>query len=247
VTQIFLTGSGAVTAYWPDPGNWNPTHTIECVSCGGTGSAGNSGMGVSGNGGIGGAYAIANNLSLTFPVPYCALGQSAGVGGYATNFNSTSITPITTPGTVSAGANFYPAGNVGGNVGQGQGTYNAGGGGGGGAGPHGAGQAGTQATSASAAGQGGSGDAGSTPGGAAGGVSGASGTQWDASHGIGAGGGGAQSTLAAGTGGNYGGGGGGGQWSGQKSGGSPGLGLIVITYTPYTPPPPAGAYVAVLG
>jgi hypothetical protein len=73
VTQIFLVaGADNITIrYFPDPGNWNSINHIECVGCGGPGNAGTtSGDGGSGGGGGGGAWAVGENLSPVFPVPY---------------------------------------------------------------------------------------------------------------------------------------------------------------------------------
>jgi hypothetical protein len=96
MTQVFLTAGSS----FPDPGNWNPNNNkVECLGYGGKG--GNSGTGNLGAGGGGGGdYAVATNMTPTWPAQYCVGTANSGI---CTNFNTASTTASTTPGTVSAG------------------------------------------------------------------------------------------------------------------------------------------------
>lgn len=111
MTQIFLL-KGAYhgeNRTWPDPGNWNPVNTIECVGAGGYGYNGEpwDGMqGGSGHGGGGGAYAKGTNMTPTWPAKYVVAHsvQAPSSGADSTIFNSHewSNSSIVPAGTVKA-------------------------------------------------------------------------------------------------------------------------------------------------
>jgi len=248
MTQVFLVSPLNTNATWPDPGNWNPTNKIEIVSAGSSGTAPNYNTppGWSGFGGGGGGYGVVNNDTVSFPANYYV-----GQAGYPTQFNTgvgSTTRPTSGPGVWVASASFgtngqvttggpagYPSGFAGGSGGA-NGTANVGSGGGGAAGPHGAGSDG----GSSPAYAGGAADGGTVAGPTASGGNGNSGTQFDATHGCGAGGaGGATTGVNGGIGGAYGGGGGGGGGNSSPggNGGSPGQAIIIITYTPLAKPP----------
>lgn len=258
--RVFLYSTNNAVAYWPDPGDWNPSaNTVECVGAGGNGAVFTATLS---NAGTGGSYAVGHNLALTFPVPYSIAsggtdpGAAGNVPTFATNFNVASNAPQRSGANVvsaSCGVNgangtgtgsngiVWPAGfagGSGGNMPPNHGAYGGAGGGGAG-GPEGVGITGG-AGGGSGAGAGGAandGASGSGAGGAAGGGNGGSGTDWDASHGLGGGGGGGSSSVVnGGHGGQYGGGGGGANLTPDGAGGVGGDGLIVITYTPLLKP-----------
>ena len=136
-------------------------------------------------------------------------------------------------GPVFVASTTYSGGR-GGNVAAGGGQAASGGGGAGG--PNGAGNNGSDAA-ASTASAGGSGGAGL--GGAGGpntGGAGGAGTEYDGTHGSGGGGGGLRGSGTAGLGGAYGAGGGGQSSGSSGTSGAGRAGLIVITYTPSSPP-----------
>ena len=249
MTQVFITSPISGLPTWPDPGDFNPTNTVECVGMGGAGVQYYSpSAGWPGGGGGGGAYAIGTNVPVTFPVPYILTANPA----YTIFGSHTYTPPPSTPGTVwaqggatslgsgmpggDAGTLYYPSGNAGGKGGSTQpgGTNGGTSGGGGAGGPHGPGTAAVNNTSPSTPTAGGAADGGTVAGGAAG-SAGQSGTQFDATHGIGSGGGGGTAVLTGPAAGSYGGGGGGG--FGAAAGGAGGGPLIVITYTPFVVPP----------
>lgn len=250
MTQIFLTGTNGSIVNWADPGDWNPVNKVELIGAGGPGATGVTDA-AGGGGGAGGAYAIANNMTLTFPVKYAVFNSGTGLSS-CTMFNSTGTAFSTTPGELkaengrlggtgnggAASTQFFPAGFAGGKGGNtsSNGFGDRGGGGGGAGGPSGAGVAGAVG-STTAAGVGGTGNGGTVAGGGVG-AAGGDGTQFDATHGCGGGGGGSPWNAAAGRGGNYGGGGGGGgnNDAGFRTGGAPAQGLIIITYTPLAAP-----------
>lgn len=258
-TVIYLTSGTS----WTVPGDWNSTNnTIEVIGGGANGTSGASGNapvnpcfglggpGSGGSGGGGGAYSKVTNLSLT---PSASIAYAVGTAGGDTYLcNSTSNCSSISATAVQVGAKGA-SGSSGGSSSSGVGTIKVsggsgagpsggnGGGGGGAGGLHGAGSSGSGSS-------GGSGDAGNT-------AAGANGTQYDGSHGSGGGGGGggaggeAQVGGSGSSGGLYGAGGGGGGGGGEYleacygspppaggSGGSGRAGLIIITYTPITPP-----------
>lgn len=251
MTQVFLFNTNNVQGNFPDPGNWNPTNTVECLSNGGQGGAFNQMDGTAGGGGAGGSYAVGNNLVYTFPIPY-NVSNTGNTVGAATNFgiynfgdNFVNPTPnvvsapspnipVNTLGGIPAGGNILklPTGFDGGRGGNGAGT--GGGGGGGAGGPAGAGVTGGVGNAGAA---GGAGNNGGTPG-VASGQPGNPGTNWDASHGCGSGGGGGIGAGAAGAGGSFGGGGGGSGANNASVRGAATNGLIVINYTPHYVGPP---------
>jgi hypothetical protein len=97
MTQVFLLAAVGLQSF-PDPGNWNPVNTVECLGNGGKGGTGSVAGG--GGGGGGGSYAIGNNITPTFPAPYTVpLGTTSGSN---CNFNTATAGTSTTPGTVSA-------------------------------------------------------------------------------------------------------------------------------------------------
>lgn len=254
MTQVFLLTTGTAGATWPDPGNWNPANTVECIGAGARGGIYQAVNPNGGGGGGGGAYGKASNMALTFPVNYWCFAGNTTNTNFAVSFNTAGYSnPSPAPNSVYAGCApvnpggggggtgataFSPAGFAGGNGGS---TSNsarwAGGGGGGAGGPHGAGSTGSNATSATAFGAGGASDGGTVTGPSTVAAAGNKGTQFDASHGTGTGAcGGNSATQAGGAGGQYGGGGGGSYSTTQSVGGD---GLIIITYTPFIPSPPA--------
>jgi hypothetical protein len=249
VTQVFLTGNNSQQT-WPDPGNWNPTNTVEAVSAGGGGANGSTINGNSGGGGGGGAYAVGSNMVLTFPVSYYgyALG-SAPSSNNATNFGVSGSVYTNSGNCISAlvamygtgtgygtgGSQFYPGGHAGANGGAGSLTYSPGAGGGGAGGPHGAGSVGASSTANTTVFVGGAADGGTVPGPSGAGATGISGTEWDASHGCGSGGNSNSASAASGQGGSYGGGGGGGYMSASGWFGKGAPSLIILTYVPLLP------------
>lgn len=247
MTQVFLY-TGATS--FPDPGNWDPDdNLVECLGGGGAGS--NASMNFGGVGGSGGCYGFGRNRKEAFPVPVIicsAMIYGGNGGGQFTNWGKTSGSTANLAGvyaqsgkyTTMSGA-YPPTGDIGGPDGFFPGgigglptsNLNLATGAGGAAGPHGPGRDGYDIL-------GGNGDAdmggaGAYPPGQAGG----NGATWDALHGCG--GGGAGNNVddgPGGYGGQFGGGAGGGAGYG---GGAPGQGppgLMVITWTPYVPPPP---------
>lgn len=260
VREYLDTASGQ--QYWPDPGNWDPNNNkIECLGAGGNGA----GPGLSqvppdvgdqygGGGGGGGAYAYADNVPLTFPVPYWIPAPNTGTNA-AVNFNVLGMAPSTTPGAVSAscgavggngqssgvggsgGLTYFPNGFVGGNGGFTRTSSSATGGGGGAAGPDGAGGNGAGQVGQPAP-QGGVG--GTSDGGLIG--AGQSGQQWGPGRGTGGGGSGA--ATASGTpGALYGGGGAGGAPGGV---GAPGAaGMVILTWKPLVRPQGSSRFVVI--
>jgi hypothetical protein len=269
-TQVFLLGGSQVDYSFPDPGNWNPlSNTVEIVASGSNGRGQSQGAfreggvitpedGVvtplinsfyGGGGGGGGAYAVANNLAVSFPLTYTNPNPGVGTQTYA-KFNSGNYTtPANGPNQVCAetarlfnsgysgqgdygGSYVYPAGFYGGAGGNALSqTTTQGAGGGGAGGPHGTGSKGVD-SNATTAGNGGYGDGSTVAGGTAPGGAGASGIQWDATHGCGGGGGGGKSPTQGGNGGSYGAGGGGCFAGTSVTPGTAGPGLIIVTYQP---------------
>lgn len=238
--------------YWPDPGDWDPNNNkIECVGAGGYGAPmGSSGGDFQwgGGGGGGGAYAYADNVPLTFPVPYWI--PTAANTALAVNFNVLGNAASTASGCVSAGCGvtgangsgagtgsggltYFPNGSVGGNGGfANQMFLSMTGGGGGAAGPTGAGGNGTAQTS-SLGGQGGSSDGNTVS-------PGQSGTQWGVGRGTGGGGNGAVNATGS-PGASYGGGGAGGATTGTAPAG--GAGMIILTWKPLVRPQGSSRFV----
>jgi hypothetical protein len=99
MTQVFLSPSNNLISF-PDPGNWNPVNTVECIGAGGSGGTGLS-AGSGGGGGAGGAYAKGTNLTPTFPVMCSA--PFADSPTYYCSFNTPAMTSFAnTAGSVSA-------------------------------------------------------------------------------------------------------------------------------------------------
>ena len=231
---------------WIVPADWNNTNTVECIGAGG---APYSNLGEGGGGG--GAYAKISNLTLTVgaSVPY-QVGFCQELTGQDTWFNGTTLAGSsvgakggagTSTGTGGAGGaaascigTLAYSGGAGGNS---TGGFNLPAGGGGAAGPNGSGAAGANYNAGGNGGQGGNGEGGAGGTAANPGNSGADGTEWG-SAGSGGGGGGnnASDNGEGGAGGLYGGGcGAAGGVNGAPLGGQ---GIIVISYTPISPPPP---------
>ena len=227
---IFLTTGNS----WVVPADWNRNqNTIEVI--GGGGRAGGS---HSGGAGGGGAYSRVMSLDLR-----PGTGVSYTIGG-DTFFNGQSLA------TASVGAEggkdgSILAGGVGGAASHGVGTVKfsggssgpTGGGGGGAAGPRGNGKPadGNDGGFADAQLGGRGGRHGNPP------ESGGNGTEWDGSHGAGGGGGATEKSRGgqSGSGGQYGGGAGS---MYDTPVGSPGSGLIVITYVPHRTMASTAAY-----
>ncbi len=217
------------------PADWSDTNQVECVGSGGNGSARQTSA-IGGTGGGAGAYAKRVNIAAltgTITVSVGAAGATA-----STTFNSATAgkevvcdwgrsgsTSVAGTGgqtnasigttKVAGGGGFKPA------------SGDAGGGGGGSGGPSGAGTTATTQT-------GGSSDNGTVTTSATQGSTGGSGTQFDATHGTGAGGtgGSGSGNRNGGPGGTYGGGGAGSNSGAAALGGAGKAGLLVIIYTP---------------
>lgn len=256
---------------FPDPGDWNPTNTVECVGAGGVGSVKYTGgpelldsiegeppptvsLLKVGNAGGGGAYAKGTNINPTFPVGI-AIAQYGSYGSQnytGTSFggsgpsDSTNALVWAADGTSGAGMN---SGGYGGTVVKPTGFAGANGaivmgqvGNGGGGG----GSGGPRGAGGAGSGtNGGTGDGGNVAGTTAG-QAGNKSTYWDSTHGTGGGGGGGTTAnVNGGGGGLYGGGGGSQADSGTSVNGAGTSGLIVIIYTPYFPVVTAQSFVVV--
>lgn len=253
---------------WTVPADWNSaSNTIEAIGAGGNGGNGaTSQFGGSGTGGGGGAYASISNQTLT-PSSTVNVQVGASKDSYLQD-NSNSTVLLAQKGTngdtfgnssgqgpsgglasASIGTVKYNGGKGGDADGFGSSAGFGASGGGAAASAAGAGEAGVDTPAGFNGSAGGNVPSGAT--GGAGGVTGSSaavvggsGTEWDASHGSGAGGGGGYYQASVGgngaNGGSYGGGAGGGG-AGNAGPGSNGVGgtgaqgIIVITYTPSTP------------
>jgi hypothetical protein len=211
------------TTSFANPGDWTAVNSIECIGAGG--STGWLSATQGSGGGAGGSYAVALNISPTFPVTV-----SIPVATLAVASNSTSFGSFCTAsrgnghngslnGSVNTNQSSFPAGNRGGAGGQGYTAALWGGGGGGCGGPQGAGNTGTAGTN----GAGGTANAGQ----------GRSGVRHSTLT-LGNGGQGAANSVS-GAGGTYG-GGCGGQGSSVQTQGNGGPGVIAIVYTPVIPP-----------
>ena len=246
-TVTFLTSPTGSNQTYNVPSDWDSSNnSIETIGAGGGGGGGVSNYG---GGGGGGAYSKITNLSLTpggTATYQIGTGGAASTAGGDTWFNGTTLGGSSVGakgGGLGATANPSPSGGAGGASGSGVGTTknsggdgssttSKGGGGGGAAGPNGNGTSAAANSANGGSGDNGSGGAGGTGGGSP--TAGGNGTEYDATHGSGGGGGGNTVNTAGATGGNYGGGGGGGQ---NAVGGAGIAGLIVVTYTAFTPLP----------
>lgn len=240
--NIFLTSN--TVSNWIVPLDWNQqANKVQIVGAGGGGGSADSNNLQAGGGG-GGAYATSSNLSYISAgnsVPHVAGAEgAAGVGtsGGSNNGGNGSISYFYSATTIAAAGGSGGQGNyqgssggAGGKVAASYGSLlHAGGPGGNGSVQHGGGAAGPSGAGLST----GAGDNGVTAyGGAQSTGTGTSGTQFDSTHGCGAGGGqptGAQQTGGAG--GNYGGGGAGAYAGGSPNNGAAGSqGLIYIKYS----------------
>lgn len=222
---------------WTVPADYGTPSTIDCLA---NGAPGFYTAAVGGSGGGGGAFARKNNLALT---PGTVIPIS--IGGFGapsadTWFQSPTVVKAAGASGITGGQSSDCIGDLVFSGGNGA-LQNTSGGGGGGAGPNGAGGSST-GTFGAPGGPGGGGPI------ALPGSEGHPGTEYSITDGplagtqVGSGSGGSGGDQSppwqVHFGGKYGGGGGGG--NGPGTGGTPGLGLIVISYTQggSTPPPP---------
>lgn len=227
VTAFVTSGSA-----WVVPAGFSTLVSVECIAGGGGGAAGTGTF--PGRGGGGSAYAKITSTSTSL-TPGVSINIGVGVGGAPLNdgtdtwWNATSLANAVVLGSaVSCAAQHGGSGAVAGLASASVGTtkfnggagspapaFGNGGGSGGSGGPNGAGGAASNTV-------GGTGDGGTVP-------VGNSGTEFDATHGCGAGQNGTAGVGANGR--NYGGGASGGNFA-SYAGGTGAPGLIVIVYLP---------------
>jgi len=232
---IFLTTTGTGNS-WTVPADWNnASNTIEAIGAGGTGDCNNDWGGAGG----GGAYAIANNVTLT-PGGSVSYNIGAGTGTVVDTMFNTTTTLLAKAGANATGGDVvalggsasscYPTTGAfsGGNGGIEIGSSYGNGGGGGAAGPNGAGQNGGNALSGAQSGGGGGGANGGSSSAGTDGSGNIGGNGGNGNAGAGGGAGGASGAAGSAATANSGGGGGG---SGYNSRGGAGATSIVWTST----------------